>query len=276
MAKDDFLLHLPPFGMSSSCQIYSEFADCLRSIVINSHPEWFYLHNQATLLNYLDDFFSGHSNPAVAWKQYTVFQHWLDFLGIPTRPHKCFHPFIEAKVLGFWYDTIFQIFSIPKAKVEKIVAIIDDYLASPRNLSRREISRLVGKLTWASQAVCCSRIMLFSLRKLLLANIGWDVKSLRLSTTARADLRWWKLTLLSYANGIPFKWFLATPSQAQIHVWTDAAGKAAAGCGGFCSLGRFFILSWSDIVLPPPISMIFNALNQQYLGGRDMGSLFCW
>ena len=196
-----------PFGVSSSCQIYSEFADCLRMIVVKSNPEWFRLNAQILLLNYLDDFFCGHRiqqllgsstmSSNVGWNFWVCLLAHISAL-------------IRVLLQKFWVFGMihsFKMFSIPQAKVEKISKLIDSLLALTRHLSRSEVSSLVGKLTWASQAICCSRIVLFNLRKLVNVRIDWDKKSLRLSAAARADLRWWKATLNSYGNGIPFEWF---------------------------------------------------------------------
>ena len=120
-----------PFGLSSSPQIYSAFAECLRQIVLWSDPQLFVINGVQILMNYLDDFFCGHSSKKQALLQYRIFREWLVFLGIPTCDWKCSAPSIEALILGFLCNTVKRTVSIPPEKIAIILELIESMLNNP-------------------------------------------------------------------------------------------------------------------------------------------------
>ena len=92
--------------------------------------------------------------------------------------------------------------------------------------------------------------MVRSLEYLIHLPIPWDRRTLRLNETCVKDLIWWKKILVSKHNSLPFSYVIKPASEADIHVWTDAAGSTKLGIGAFNSLGDYFSCKWSDVSLP--------------------------
>ena len=237
-----------PFGLSTSPKIYSDFAECLRQIVVRSHFTLFHPFGTVALLNYLDDFFGGHPDLTKAWKQYQLFKLWLIYLGIPTQDRKCSSPAIQAIILGFLYNTVTQMLSIPPAKLKTILQAINELLKA-KKVSRRQIATVTGKLNWACKVVFGGRSMIRSLELAQLIKKHWDAKVIRLPRSAKNDLLWWKQILQSKYMQIPFKYLIMEPSEANIHVWTDASGSNKLGLGAYNSLGQYFQIKWTDLSL---------------------------
>lgn len=239
-----------PFGLSSSPQIYSAFAECLRQIVLFSHPRLFFVNGFPVIRNYLDDFFAAHPNPASAWAQYRLFRQWLLYLGIPTQDWKCCSPNVQAIILGFLYNTVNQTVSIPKAKLQQILESIRSLLSKTRRVSRRELAVITGKLNWCCQIIFGAHSMIRSLEFVIDSHYPWDRKVLRLNSQVKADLKWWINILQSPFTSISFDWIIKNPATADIHVWSDASGSHALGFGAYSSLGHFFQIKWNAVPLP--------------------------
>ena len=239
-----------PFGLSSSPKIYSLFAECLRQIIIFSNGDLFCPDKLVSLLNYLDDFCGGHNDPAQAQAQFEIFKQWLHYLGVPTQDRKCISPSIEAIILGFLYNTVTQTIAIPQDKIKIMLKAIENILKNRRFISRREIAQLVGRLNWSSIVIFGGRAMLRSLEQLITLPIPWDTKGIRIPAPVIEDLNWWKLVLKSKFNSLPLSFMVKHPSDADIHIWSDAAGAEALGFGAFSSLNQFYQCKWSDMKLP--------------------------
>ena len=239
-----------PFGLSSSPQIYSSFAECLRRIIIGNHPNLFFIGKVVLLLNYLDDFFGGHPDYKTAWTQYRLFRHWLVYLGIPTQDRKCSKPNTIAIILGFLYNTIDQTLSVPKEKIELVMKEILQLLSHPRRCTRRQIARMAGLLNWLCQVVFGGRAMIRSLEFLINVKAGWDRPVIRLTKDVIQDLRWWLGILQTKVMVIPFSYLIKSPSSADIHIWTDASGSGKKGLGAYNSLGQFLQVKWKDLPMP--------------------------
>ena len=238
-----------PFGLSSSPQIYSAFAECLRQIVLCSHTNLFFINGAPVLFNYLDDFFCGHPCYKKSLAQYRLFREWLVYLGVPTQEWKCCAPATLAIILGFLYNTIDQTVAIPGPKLKEIINQIKVLLAK-RRVSRRELAAVSGKLNWCCQIVFGGRAMVRSLELLTCIPRAWDAKVIRITSEAKKDLNWWKNILSSPFVSIPLEWLDKDASDADIHVWSDASGNAQLGFGAYCSLGHYFHIRWADIQLP--------------------------
>ena len=239
-----------PFGLSSSPQIYSAFAECLRQIVLFSHPSLFFVNGVPVIRNYLDDFFAVHSDSTKAWSQYRLFRQWLVYLGIPTQEWKCCAPAVQAIILGFLYHSINRTVSIPQSKLHQIIQNIQSILKLKRRISRRELAVITGKLNWCCQIIFGAHSMIRSLEFLIDTRIPWDKKSLRLTSQAKADLKWWINILQSPFTSVSFDWIIKNPATADIHVWSDASGSNRLGFGAYSSLGHYFQIKWNSIPLP--------------------------
>ena len=236
-----------PFGLASAPKLYSDFAELLRQIVINTKPELWKIDNYILLYNYLDDFWSAHTSYAAAWEQFVAFLDILAWLGIPTQWRKVSPPTQLVKLLGFMFDIKNQLFYVPKKKVLKICKLIDELLEAIA-CSRRQMARMKGSLQWCTQVIRPSKAFLRGF-DYYIANdkVNWDKICMRISHQIKQDLKFWKAVLQSAHNSISFEFYLRNPCQGNIHIWTDAAIKDGTGIGGFTSTGLYFQVRWSDI-----------------------------
>ena len=105
-AKKLWVFRSLQMGCSSSPKIYTEFADAVEYICVNRNKEIAFLNGIQQLRHYIDDFFGACSSQKQAEKLYKSVIQTFEDLGIPTRPHKCFPPWIEHKILGWLYNTV--------------------------------------------------------------------------------------------------------------------------------------------------------------------------
>lgn len=240
-----------PFGMASSCQIYQRFAGSIRRIIIGLYPDIFYDGCFPLCWNYLDDFIGFHTNRASATKQSEAVRRVVKWLGVPTRKHKCAPPALCQQILGLLYDSLRRLVLIPPKKLWALRAQLLDLLVNHKKVSRRTLAQLRGRLFFVAQVIPIARTFLrrfdFYIYR---TNCSWDAPRIRLNNALRYDMYFW-LTLLSSANrGISWDCFLMKPSAQHVTIWTDAAGGASRGMGGFSDTGFYFQLLWSELVLP--------------------------
>ena len=242
-----------PFGLASSCQIYTRFATAIRILAMGLYPELFYIFGLVSIYNYLDDFIGGASSEKLAIKQFEKFLEHITWLGVPTQPRKCQPPSQLQQILGFLYNTLTQMMSIPEDKAAVITLSILDLLRAYHAhtpISRRALTRVVGRLMWASQVCFPSRAFLRRLEALADLPMDWDVPCLTLEAIHASDLAWWLDIVNSAHNGISFDFMLRPRDAGDIHVWTDASGSHQLGFGGYCSLNRFFQITWAQLNIP--------------------------
>ena len=182
--------------------------------------------------------------------QYRLFREWLVYLGIPTQEWKCCPPSIQTIILGFLYHTVNQTVSIPKEKLQQIIQIIKSLLSKRRRVSRRELAVITGKLNWCCQIIFGGHSMIRQLEFLIDSPYSWDSKVIRLTSQAKADLKWWINILQSPFTSISFDWIIKNPATADIHVWSDASGSNSLGFGAYSSLGHFIQVKWDSVPLP--------------------------
>ena len=241
-----------PFGLSSAPKLYSEFAELQRQIIINSNIDIWKVEEKTLLYNYLDDFWSAHSDFNTAWLQFADLLSKLTWLGIPTQWKKVHPPSQRVKLLGFMFDLKEQRFFIPRNKVVKICEFINDIL-SKRFVTRREMSSIKGVLCWCSQVIRPSKAFLRGFDYYINNHrVGWDQPSLRLSSYIKEDLLFWKTIVQSAHNGLQFKQFLRNPTEGDIHVWTDAAIRDETGIGGYATTKQYFQVAWNELELSWP------------------------
>ena len=240
-----------PFGLASSPKIYSYFAEVLRQIVVFSHGDLYFTGELISLMNYLDDFSAGSPDKKTAWKQFNIFQEWLQYLGVPTQPKKCICPTHIIKILGFIYNTINMTLSVPELKIKEFILSIEELLSSPRRCSKQLIAEVVGRLNWTATVIFGARALIRPLELLLQLRVRWEARTIRLSQAIIQDLIWWKQLLRSELNSIPLQFVAKSAQDGDIHVWTDAAGGQGLGFAAFSSLGDYFQVKWSDLDLGP-------------------------
>ncbi len=161
-----------------------------------------------------------------------VFEQVCLQLGIELEQAKCPPPATTQTVLGVVFNTITMTMSIPAAKLQEILSLIDEALklglADPALWNR-----LVGKLVWVSQVLRQG--------KLFCQGLHAQTRREVLSSDSVFDLHWWRDTLPLWNGTEPIQRRCFVPASV-LGVWTDACDH---GCGGFFR-HEFFYYSFSE------------------------------
>ena len=143
-----FVMTCLPFGLSSSCILYTLFADSIEWIVLHHSNGIFYNEVAGKIVkclrHYLDDFIGGHANKNIAEKQFNSLIWWFDILNVPTRESKCSPPNTRQKILGTLFDTITQKIYLPSDKRELYSRNITEILSLKRVL-KKQLQSLNGR-----------------------------------------------------------------------------------------------------------------------------------
>ena len=220
-------------GLASACAIYQRFADAILWIIRTRTAQlfatasgFFYIHH------YLDDFFGGHPNAAIANNQVIVVYLWFMFLGIPTQWKKLKWPNWRQIILGWLYDTRAQTVSLPAGKAIAYIAHITKIIRERRSgVFKKVLERIIGELEHAAVAVYPGKARLRNLHHALHLDC-YDYKTkIYLDDATIRDLKWW-IFALKHMNGIPLTWIFSDPTLFHDEVWTDAALKGDLKVGG--------------------------------------------
>ena len=145
-------------------------------------------------------------------------------------------PSRRATFLGFELDTSQMTFSLPAEKVRRIARScrrLANFAQARKFRSLRELSRVLGQITAAGDALLAHRRRSVSLEKCraiaLRQGLTWD-QSCTLTQEAICELRWWAANL-KHCPGRPVR--LPPPS---VVITTDAS---ALGWGGYISACLF-------------------------------------
>ena len=76
-------------GLSSSCNIYTQFADAIEYIIIKNNKNTTFSQQVQLLRHYLDDFFGVHADYSIALHNFYQLLYWFRRLGVPTKASKC-------------------------------------------------------------------------------------------------------------------------------------------------------------------------------------------
>ena len=234
-----------PFGMASAPKIYTEFAEVIKQIALGAYPEIFTSNGRPLMDNYLDDFWSVHTDLQSAWEQFISFLEILTKLEVPTQWKKVIPPTKFPKILGFIFNIKLRCFHIPMDKIKQMTDRIDSIL-NKNSTTKRSIASIKGQLNWAGQVFYPSKAFLREFDLITLRKCGWD-KKIRINKQAKEDLKFWKKLLNSSFNKISFDFYLKNRSDGDIHIWTDAAISEGTGIGGYASNGTYFQVSWDNI-----------------------------
>ena len=237
-------------GLGSACRLYTQFADAIEYIILKSvgfdGVLIFWLGAFKLLWHYLDDFFGGHNDYNVAKQQFDKVVDWMDRLGIPTAPNKVSPPAKVQKILGYNYDTTgVPDVSVPPNKVQKALDPIQKMLRC-KHATRKQLEKLIGLLIWISMVVFPAKAFVRRLEQVLHLDSVNDDDIVYLGDYVLADLRWWAKLLRSGALiGVPVKWLLKQPDDADVVVKTDAA--SLVGVGGWSTEGKAFQVKLEDV-----------------------------
>ena len=155
------------------------------------------------LIIYLDDLLFMNSSKIGLQQDMTTARYLLENLGFVINLEKsCFQPTQQLEFLGFVVNTLDMTLLLPDCKVEAIKSHCSKMLLH-HEVSVRELSQLIGKLTASIQAIFPAPLHyrhLQNLKHKALARFGHFDATTPLSTEAKDELQWW-LAHLNAWNG---------------------------------------------------------------------------
>ena len=185
-----------PFGLSSSCLIYTLFADAVEWIVIHHSNGLFngICNNKPIKLlrHYIDDFIGGNENQNIAIKQFNSLIYWFNKLNIPTRDSKCKYPAFKQQILGSIFNTVTQTYSLPTDKCKKysiFILEIIQLVKQRKRIYKKTLQKLNGRLRFAARHIWCGQTFCRALEERI--NNTKDGDCTRLNKQIISDLQWW-------------------------------------------------------------------------------------
>jgi hypothetical protein len=204
-----------PFGLRTSPYIFDLFASGLHWILENELG-W------SAILHYLDDFLAVISSTQDATLYAEHFDSLCADLGFAVKEKKSITG-TTVDFLGLEIDTQAMEARLPSEKQAKALLLVRTYLKR-KSLTLLELQSIIGFLSFAAKVVPLGRPFLRRLYNALSCYRSPHPR--RITSSMRADLRWW-LAFLPQWDGIT----LIRPSRRTYWVWTDAAGTK--GLGGY-------------------------------------------
>ncbi len=232
-------------GLASAPQIYTDFGDCILTMLARLFPDLYILDAMLLLMHYIDDFFGVHPDKEIARRQCQQLIALFNKLNVPYKEDKKSEPSQLTKVLGWLHDTIRMGFSIPQNKLDKMMEDIAKTIAAQK-VTQSELLSLCGKLRWASAVVFGGPHFIRSLE--LAAHTVTELRfRVRVTAQMRTDLRFWQEILPTASAFCPWSWILRDPQAHldELSACTDAAGLT--GLGACVSDGTFWRIRWTEL-----------------------------
>ena len=185
--------------------------------------------------NYLDDLIGvGDINGESGYEH---LGNLLRELGLLENLEKACPPATVQLVLGIIIDTVNGTLSVPRERMENILALVSDWQEKV-NCTKVELQSLIGVLQFVTKCVWQSKVFM---NRLLEALRGIkDKKAVRLSDSFQKDLKWWAMFMHKF-NGTSF---IPEIIWAEPDV-TFATDSCLSGCGGICGY-EYFHSSFPD------------------------------
>ena len=183
-----------PFGLAVAPRVFTKIMKPVVSLLRRTGIR---------LIIYLDDILLMNASETGLQQDMHTAQYLLENLGFVINLEKsCFQPTQQLEFLGFLVNTRNMTLLLPDCKVSSIKTLCSTLL-SQRDVSVRELSRLIGKLTASIQAVFPAPLHYRNLQQLkhqaLSRDRSFDSR-IPLSIEATDELRWW-LAHLDAWNG---------------------------------------------------------------------------
>ena len=181
------------------------------------------------LIIYLDDILIMCHSLIEAQQHRDLVIRLLESLGFIVNLEKSvLDPSQIMEYLGMVVNSINMSLSLPELKVSHITTLCQEVLSKPK-VSLREISSLLGNLSWAIPSIPFAQMHYRDIQNCHIRQLHWANKNFQkeivLSEDARKDLSWWILNLKS-VNGKCF--FSDAP---ELEIYSDAS---LSGWGAFC------------------------------------------
>ncbi len=219
-----------PFGLSSSCALWEEYATAAEWIVRSL--------GVTSIVHYIDDTLlvtAGEQRKASAVMQLVL--RTFATLGLPIATDKLVGPVTQLVYLGIQLDSTTMTASLDAARLADINAMLAKW-ALRRSCSRRELLSLIGTLSFATKVVRPGRI--FLRRMLNRAAATQHRAALSLDDGFRADLQWWIASMHDW-NGVSLLYEHEWATSAAFNVTTDACDT---GAGAVCG-DAWFAHTWT-------------------------------
>ena len=183
-----------PFGLAVAPRVFTKIMKPVVSLLRRTGIR---------LIIYLDDILLMNASETGLRQDIHTAQYLLENLGFVINLEKsCFQPTQQLEFLGFLVNTRDMTLLLPDCKVSSIKTLCSTLL-SQRDVSVRELSQLIGKLTASIQAVFPAPLHYRNLQQLKHQALGQDRNfdsRIPLSVEAIDELRWW-LAHLDAWNG---------------------------------------------------------------------------
>lgn len=222
-----------PFGLSSSCARWDDFASCAKWIITN-------VIGVTHVYHYVDDYLviHGRITPRAALGVRDLIVRVMSWLGLPISTKKLEGPATVITYLGIEIDTVKMEARLPHAKLLELKALCAQWLTKS-TCTTEELQSIIGKLNHAAKVVRSGRLFITRLWALLHAT-SHVKRPFRVGTEYRKDFAWWSEYLATW-NGISIA-FSPWVNDTELHLYTDAS---TIGCGGMFG-PRWFAHQWSQ------------------------------
>lgn len=207
------------FGSRSSPKIF----DTLSTAVCWIARHRFGIHN---ILHLLDDFLTVDPPYSNAEKTMTNLLDIFSRLGIPIASHKTVGPTTCLEYLGITLDTVNMEARLPSEKIDRIVALLNEFKAK-KSCTKRELLSLLGHLNFACRVIYPGRSFISYLISLS-TTVSELHHHIQLSEECRLDLDMWHKFLREW-NGTAFFLNDDVSKAADMHLYTDATDKSFGG-----------------------------------------------
>ena len=229
-----------PFGLRSAPKIFNAVADALQWIIHKHGVDW--------IVHYLDDFLcAGPPGSALCSEGLSKMLECCQALGVPVASEKIEGPATTLTYLGIEMDTVNMQLRLPQDKLDRVKAVVDQWLVRRKAGKKRDLQSLAGLLQHAAKVFRPGRSFMSRLFETMESAKHPD-HWVHLNAGFRSDLLWWHLFLDTW-NGVSMLWDIHS-SAPSVEVVSDASGTW--GCGALCG-SDWFQVQWCECFQMEPI-----------------------
>lgn len=184
---------------------------------------------------YLDDYLICEPTPERCQRAQADLMSLLRELGFAISYPKVISPTRRLTYLGVEIDTESYVYRLPGEKLKELENLVRGILER-RNIGKKELQSLAGKMNWASRVIHGART--FTRRVIdRIRTIKKSWQQCRVTKALRGDLLWWSDYLRVFNGSIPI-----IESRAYTPVTIDACRSGAGGFHG----NQWYHVSWED------------------------------
>ena len=210
-------------GLCIACYVAQRFSNAIIHIFNSGN-------NNHQGVNYIDDL-AGAAKWSNAWASYHSLLDLLCSLNVWESAHKCCPPDVCMTFLGVGINSITLIVSLTEDRMSEIRVEARKWL-NKSSVSRKDVQRLVGKLSFAASTVRAGRLFFLRILNFLRGLPKHGIRSL--TQDVKKDVLWWAKFVEDY-NGV---------SMIPDILWgepdaTISSDATLVGLGGFCN-GEYF------------------------------------